>query len=496
MEIIRPTEGSTGATTRRLHCAPHFRCPQLLILVLAALLTLSPSRAQAFRTGADTPDLKGTARVRWTANEINFQLYNVAPSGLGMGDVQAEIIRGMHTWEAPTCSGVRFNLQGITYAHASPGDGLNTVEWIQSGWEARGFKTGAAGITDVQYAKTANGKWQIVEADMYLNGTNHSWVLEGDGGNGFRDVLSVVTHELGHMLGLMHPCEVLGADGAPDCSKDPSFATTTMYPIYAPSQATLSADDQNGVCFLYPVDGCANLQCPEGSQCSAGVCAPTCGGLICSEGETCDNDVCVATCNGLACDAGAASCEAGTDCDAGASCVGDGCHLRAGEPGDPCSADADCTSDSCSLSGFCAGPCSIDCDGGSCSDEAAVDCDNRSPLGAKCSEANQCIGGECLAGAEEHAVCTRTCGGTHAACPLDWECNEVQDKRVCTPPIPIKVAGGGCSCSINSLLSKTHLISGSYSFFLVALALAFRRAKRLTHSEHLSDQRSAFVNRG
>src|SRR5262249_17023075 len=152
------------------------------------------------------------------------------------------------------------------------GDGINTIQWIFSGWTSRGLDPSAAGATDVQYEKGADGKWVIVEADIYLNAENHRWVASGTPPTGLRDLASVLTHEMGHLLGLLHPCEPGGADGAPDCATDPAFAQATMYPIYDPAEVSLGDDDEAGACFLYPGNACEVAGCPAGMACSTTGC--------------------------------------------------------------------------------------------------------------------------------------------------------------------------------------------------------------------------------
>src|SRR6185503_12265255 len=100
-----------------------------------------------------------------------------------------------------------FGYGGNTYVHASAADSENTIEWVSSGWATRGFDPQAAAVSDVQFAKSDAGGWQIVEADLYINGENFTWGLAGDNGHGTRDLYSVLTHEAGHLIGLLHPCE-------------------------------------------------------------------------------------------------------------------------------------------------------------------------------------------------------------------------------------------------------------------------------------------------
>jgi hypothetical protein len=136
---------------------------------------------------------------------------------------------------------------GLTSLPAQLGDGRNTLQWVHSGWVELGFPSTAPGATDVRYEKK-DGVWQIVEADIYLNAESFQWsqvptvpvYLE-----------AVLVHELGHALGLLHPCEADQAAAvlAPHCDDVPGAAQTTMYPVYDPEQVT-DADDTAVFAFI------------------------------------------------------------------------------------------------------------------------------------------------------------------------------------------------------------------------------------------------------
>jgi hypothetical protein len=74
------------------------------------------------------------------------------------------------------------------------------------------------------------------------------------------DLQNTLTHEVGHFVGLAHPCEGVV------CSSQPQLRPLTMYPDTAPGDVekrTLAADDVAGVCDIYPAQG-------GGSGCGAG----------------------------------------------------------------------------------------------------------------------------------------------------------------------------------------------------------------------------------
>jgi hypothetical protein len=221
----------------------------------------------------------GEQASRWSSPNVAFYLHAEGAPGLPFGAVEQAVVKAWQTWEQPACSALDGQNWGIQSGPAEPRDGRNTVQWVGD-WSARGYADDSAGVTDVQYARIGDEPWQIVEADIYLNAEHYSWQLDGDEDAG-RNVRGVLTHELGHAFGLWHPCEPDGADGAPLCDQAPEMLHTTMHPTYSPAQGNLSADDQAGICFLYPLATCEETGCAEGFACTVrgceAACEPACG---------------------------------------------------------------------------------------------------------------------------------------------------------------------------------------------------------------------------
>jgi hypothetical protein len=221
-------------------------------------------------------------------------------------------------------------------------DGRNTIAWV-SDWKARGYPSSAPGNTDMQY-RGREGAWQIGEADVYLNAQDFDFSF-GTGSE--LEAQAVITHELGHALGLLHPCEPKGVDGAPDCDSVSGEVTqTTMYPFYTAGQSTLAPDDEAGLCFLYPpLDGCSPA-CPRGEECVDGECRATCVSGVCGVGEICGFWGCMAaggctrrSCLGEACQSDEACgplshCVDGV-CTGGTAAWGDACRVSGTAPRAP-----------------------------------------------------------------------------------------------------------------------------------------------------------------
>ena len=398
------------------------------------------SPAHAYRTAGDLPEFNGTERVRWADSTVRFERHVDVPTGLSGARVDDVLLDAFRVWAQVDCSNVQFDNHGVTLVGAEPGDGRNTIQWLSSNWTGTGAPEEAAALADVQYEKSDGGKWQIVEADLYFNAEHHSWGIHAQE-DGVRDLPSVATHEIGHILGLLHPCEFDGAEGAPSCDKTPDVEGTTMYPIYSAEQLTLSDDDEEGLCFLYPASDCEGA-CPDGTICTETGCEPSCGGQVCGEEKVCLDSECIEVERPTL-----PGCGSGTD--AGMTCEPE---LPSGVYGDPCASSDDCASGICGDRDYCSNACTEDSDcgpGARCDGKPKACVDDLFALGQICSEAAECIGNQCLAGFGEEPVCTRLCGSGQAPCPEEWECRDAEDRKVCVPSLSY-LAGGAESCAVAS----------------------------------------------
>lgn len=397
-----------------------------MIRLLAFALLLSAvsvgRTAFAFRTTADLDEFGGVA-ARWGSSNIGFYFHADGAPGLSQVETQRRVAEGWFVWQQPMCSAVTISNSGVQHAPAGAGDGRNTIQWVTD-WSARGLDPSAPGATDVHYESTQDGGWRIVEADIYLNAEHFVWT-----GPDAYDIASVIAHEMGHALGLLHPCEPSGEEGAPVCSDVPEAATATMFPRYNAEQATLSYSDEAGICFLYPGETCRDTGCPSGFVCTELGCEIECV-PGCSLGEECMMGVCVGD---------------RPRCPADAHCIEGKEDAGPGRFGDPCGVGGDCASGVCAESGSCSKGCTDDheCREGQsvCSDGLCVS--SLRGLGEVCREADECLGGQCLRIDDRQPACTRLCYAD-ADCSMGWTCQMFEDRSVCASRPP---SSKGCSIS-------------------------------------------------
>ncbi|MBL8678351.1 MAG: matrixin family metalloprotease [Myxococcales bacterium] len=279
-----------------------------------------------------------------------------APASLGPTAAVSTVEAGFATWAAPACTTWRSRNDGASaLTRARSGDSERSVMWLSGTWPSElGSVNSTIGVTTPVWRSGG----YFIDADIQFNAVGFRW---GDGTGGTVDTQSIAVHEEGHFLGLDHT-NVRGA---------------IMFPSYSGGQIrNLNADDQAGVCFLYP----------------SGVTPPADGGVVpppdsgVNPGSGAVGDVCNMT---TPCAAGnRCVCRSATDCfcsrgcstampcpssfqcantSIGPLCVpgGGGTMMGMGGTGDPCTSPDQCSTGLCvrgpSGSAFCSQACTDDC---------------------------------------------------------------------------------------------------------------------------------------
>lgn len=333
-------EGSTNNGAPARSSAASVRA--LFVALVAGLAVVaSPTSASAYRTAADELGVPGP--VTQSGYVVQVGASPVGAPTLTAEELLSAAQAGAAAWAQP-CSPFRFEVAPMSMGFASDADGITSIVVVSSGWAARGYASTQAAITEARYVRFG-ARWVIADADILVNADTFDWATADV------SLTAVLTHELGHALGLAHPCELGGVLGEPECTPELADASI-MYPLYQPRADALRPDDVAGLCALYPSDPCEGVTCASGEMCDGGSCVPA---LVCPSGDVCPGGVC--STGGF---------EPGT-CTA------------PGTLGAPCTMGEECSSRLCLTSmrhgNYCTRTCSFDDDCGP--SEACADVDGR-----------------------------------------------------------------------------------------------------------------------
>ena len=353
---------------------------------LAALCTAPP--AHAF-DGAFVAIEGGTWDV--SGGPIEYVLEPTGSDDVSDGSDLQALRDAFRAWQCVPGTSIRF-VEGDRPgpANIDLSDGQNTLFWDETGVFDLGPGTLGVTVGDTSGNRAA--------ADIVFNGSDSTW--SSDDRPSAVDIGAIAIHEIGHFLGLDHPCDRQGGQEV-NCN---GAELSVMAPTWNGEldRAPLD-DDAAGVVALY-ASGDANSSC-DGPRRRGEACS--CSGE-CTEGLVCaalvdDKKVCTEPC---ASDA--------SDCGNGFACVllapqGDEpapgiCikHAAGDKPaGAVCSVSGECGSGVCLLlfdvqRSLCQEPCSSpsDCGAGACFAEFCLggveiaECPGEEPPGCACSAAH------------------------------------------------------------------------------------------------------------
>jgi hypothetical protein len=277
-------------------------------LLLGAALMAAPSGAGAFtRTATET----GQA-MRWVNPQISVDLYTSNPPAyLDQETLVQAVEAAAATWSKPRveCTDLEISVRAFDDESAPVAyDGTNRITFRRDEWrkipcdpetELCGlYDQRAIALTSV-FARKSDGR--ILDSDMELNAVQFLWadvVRDGPNlptveGRELHDLQNVMTHEMGHLIGLDHNCydpdasprgrpnDHLG-NPVPVCRGAPApIRAATMYNSAAArdvSKRDLTDDDMQAVCAVYPagspVDGGETEGCAMGRPAPANTGRP------------------------------------------------------------------------------------------------------------------------------------------------------------------------------------------------------------------------------
>lgn len=182
--------------------------------------------------------------LTWVSSPIDYAINERGSREIADGSEFVAIVQAFSSWQVVPNSSLSFSRLDDTPDIGLVQDGTSSVGWIEdpAEWAFQSVDVGARTLVHRQL-----GTSNIAEADIVLNGATFSWATSATGGGytsngGPLDVQAVVTHEVGHFIGLSHV----------------PTPTSTMFPrIYPGSigERDLTQDEVSAVQFVYPGGG-------------------------------------------------------------------------------------------------------------------------------------------------------------------------------------------------------------------------------------------------
>lgn len=219
----------------------------LVILILAAPLF-------AYVTQRDFSSTGQVVLIKWSSGAfpLPWRMNPVVGTNISGSRQQADVVRqSFQAWSSISTASITFAEGATTAASVKPAyDGINliTTNISSSDWAALGLGSGVLAFTTTTYYQAGSGidelgrpisfPGQILEGDILFN-PSQQFSTEAATPADKIDFQSVLTHEIGHFLGLDHTPIVSST----------MFWTTAAGVSY---QRVPSADDIAGISSIYP----------------------------------------------------------------------------------------------------------------------------------------------------------------------------------------------------------------------------------------------------
>ncbi len=251
-----------------------------LLAVAATFMTIAwPGDARAFcrsttcradaAKGKECPtDDEGCpatgAKLFWPTSCVSYAVNKLGTESLDPGDTRDVIRKTFQAWSDVACP--EGGTASMTFQERDPvsckkseynktGPNLNVVLFQDADWKYRGID-GTLAKTSVTFNEETG---EIYDADIEVNAAFNEVTITDDPRKVQYDLQSILTHEVGHFIGLAHS----------------SDSGAVMFASYSPGSMALRAltdDDVKAVCAAYPPN--------NGRACNTeprGGFSPTCG---------------------------------------------------------------------------------------------------------------------------------------------------------------------------------------------------------------------------
>jgi hypothetical protein len=233
------------------------------------VLLLSSSSAGAYVRGISA---RSGVQLHWhRTNCIALRAHVVGSDDIDDASDLSAVEKAVDNWQRAMerCAHMRFLVRTPADKVVAENDNEVTISWVEKDWvSGPEYSSLMIALTKVWIIDEPGHPRdaEIQDADIELNGEHYRFSASGEPGR--MDVENTLTHELGHVLGLDHPCYLTlqPPDPLPEdhlgqpighCQgvTSPEILATTMFPSAkaGDTQArTPEADDVEGICTIFP----------------------------------------------------------------------------------------------------------------------------------------------------------------------------------------------------------------------------------------------------
>lgn len=191
---------------------------------------------------------KSGTPVAWSGGCVGFSANLAGTSQLTPDEFSAAFDKAFQAWSLVDCGGGKhpsiqvFTLRPTTCAateYNPTGPNVNAIYFTDNGWADAKSATDLDAViarTKVHFLRAG----EVVDADIAINSARHDFSVSDNFYDVHYDLVSVLTHEVGHFLGLDHS----------------DVKTAVMYWTYGPGTINrdLQPDDIEAICTVYPPD--------------------------------------------------------------------------------------------------------------------------------------------------------------------------------------------------------------------------------------------------
>lgn len=183
-------------------------------------------------------------KLFWPTSCISYAMNELGTQDLDPDETRAIIRKTFQAWTEVPCP--KGGNSSMTFEERDPVSckkseynkdkpNLNVVLFQDDDWNYRGID-GTLAKTSVTYNDETG---EIYDADIEVNAANNTVTITDDPKKIDYDLQAILTHEVGHFIGIAHSPE----------------GSAVMFASYSPgsiAQRTLTPDDVDAVCAIYP----------------------------------------------------------------------------------------------------------------------------------------------------------------------------------------------------------------------------------------------------